>query len=58
MAKFVPKEKMSKKARREINRQRRVTWDFSPVTKTVESRKIYSRKRSAYDHEDVISASF
>ena len=39
MAKFIPKEKLSKKAQKELNRQRRVTWDFSPVTKTVDSRK-------------------
>ena len=47
MARFVAKDKMSKKAQKELNRQRRVTWEFSPVTKTVDSRKIYSRKRKA-----------
>ena len=53
MARFVPKEKLSKKAQKELNRQRRVTWEFSPVTKTVESRKIYSRRKNSYDrHED------
>lgn len=52
MARFVPKEKLSKKAQKELNRQRRVTWDFSPVTKTVDSRKIYSRKRKAQNRDD------
>ena len=52
MARFIPKEKLSKKAQKELNRQRRVTWDFSPVTKTVDSRKIYSRKRKAQDRDD------
>ena len=47
MAKFVPKDKLSKKAQKELNRQRRVTWNFSPVTKAVDSKKIYSRKRKA-----------
>ena len=47
MAGFVPKDKLSKKARKELNRQRRVTWDFSPVARTVESRKLYNRKRIA-----------
>ena len=37
MARFVPKDKLSKKARKELNRQKRVTWEFSPGTKTVES---------------------
>jgi len=52
MAGFVPKGKMSKKAQKELNRQRRVTWGFSPVTKTVESKKIYSRKKNAHDRDD------
>ncbi len=53
MAGFVPKKKLSKKAQKELNRQRRRMWDFSPVTKTVESRKVYNRKRNARDrYED------
>ena len=52
MAGFVPEEKMSKKARKEHNRRRRVTWVFSPVTKTVESKKVYSRKRRVRNRDD------
>ncbi len=52
MARFIPKGKLSKKAQKELNRQRRVTWAFSPVTKTVDSRKTYSRKRKAQDRDD------
>ena len=52
MARFIPRDKLSKKAQRELNRQRRVTWDFSPVTKTVDSRKLYNRKRIARDRYD------
>ena len=52
MARFVPKEKLSKKARKELNRQRRTMWDFSPVTKTVDSRKLYNRKTNARDRYD------
>ena len=52
MAKFIPKGKLSKKAQKELNRQRRVTWEFSPVIKTVDSRKIYSRKKKAQDRDD------
>ena len=52
MAKFIPKEKLSKKAQKELNRRRRVTWDFSPVTKTVDSRKIYSRKRKVRNRDE------
>ena len=53
MAGFVPKGKMSKKAQKELNSRRRVTWEFSPVTKTVESKKVYNRRKSSCDrHED------
>ncbi|MBQ9010075.1 MAG: hypothetical protein IJ088_12220 [Clostridia bacterium] len=52
MARFIPKEKLSRKAQKELNRQRRVTWDFSPVTKAVDSRKRYNRKRNARDRYD------
>jgi len=42
---MVFKSKMSKKAKRELNNQRRVTWDFSPVSRIKPSAKIYDRKR-------------
>lgn len=44
MAKFVPKQKMSKKAQRALNAQSRVMWDVNPITRKVESKKIYNRK--------------
>ena len=43
---------MSKKAQKELNRQRRVTWNFSPVTKAVYSKKLYTRKRNARNRDD------
>ena len=52
MARFVPQKKLSKKAQKELNRRRRVIWTFSPVTKTVDSRKVYSRKRKTRDSEE------
>ncbi len=45
MEKFVPKEKMSKKAQRKMAAERRGTWAFSPVTKKIDSKKTYNRKR-------------
>ncbi len=56
MAGFVPKEKMNKKARKELNRQRRVTWGISPVTKTVESKKAYNRRKNARGRQDEYGA--
>ena len=49
MMKFIPKEKLSKKARRELDKSRRETWDFSPVTRKVESKKVYNRKKVSHD---------
>ena len=57
MARFVPKDKLNKKAQKELNRQRRTMWDFSPVTKTVDSKKRYNRKRNARDRYDDYGAS-
>ena len=42
---FVPQEKLSKKAKRELNRRKRQTWEISPVTRRSENRKRYDRKR-------------
>lgn len=52
MAKFVSRDKLGKKARKELDSRRRVTWGFSPVTKAVGSKKVYSRKRKAQDRDD------
>ncbi len=49
---FVPEKKLSKKAKKELDRQKRKTWDFSPVSRTVESKKLYDRKRKARDRYD------
>ena len=52
MAKFVPKAKMGKKAARELAKQKRVTWDISPVTRKTESKKVYNRKKHSHDRYD------
>lgn len=46
MTRFIPKEKLSKKARQELNRAGRRTWAFNPVSRKVKSKKIYNRKRA------------
>ena len=33
MKKFIPKEKLGKKARKQLDNEQRTTWTFSPVTK-------------------------
>lgn len=43
---FVPREKMSKRARRELDRKQRKMWARSPVTRTTKNPKAYDRKKS------------
>ena len=45
MQRFVAREKMSKKARRELDGSRRVSWGISPVTRRADSKKKYNRKK-------------
>ena len=45
--KFIPREKLGKKARRALDAEKRATWSFSPVTRKVENKKHYDRKKSA-----------
>jgi hypothetical protein len=47
MEKFIPKEKLSKKARKALEAKKRAVWGFSPVTKRVESKKVYDRKKNS-----------
>ncbi len=51
-AKFVPKGKLSKKARKELAAQQRATWAFSPMTKKVESKKRYHRNKKSHAGRD------
>jgi hypothetical protein len=46
MSKFTPFEKLSKKAKKEIAKKKRVTWgSFNPVTRRLENSKAYKRKK-------------
>ena len=51
MNRFVPKEKLSRRARRELDSQQRKFWTVPPATKVIESKKHYSRKRKSRDHQ-------
>ena len=47
MAKMIPLSKQSKKERRKYYASKRGSWNgVSPVTRVVQSRKIYDRKRT------------
>lgn len=42
-----PCKKLGKKACRALDAEKRATWSFSPVTRKVENKKHYDRKKSA-----------
>ena len=48
MQRFIPREKLSKKARRQLDRRQRSEWGLSPVTRRVESKKKYTRKQKSH----------
>ncbi|MCL2707538.1 MAG: hypothetical protein FWF03_00325 [Defluviitaleaceae bacterium] len=55
MKRFVPRDKLSKKARKELYGKERGSWGgVNPVTKILESKKLYDRKkaRMAFDRND------
>ncbi|MBQ9968558.1 MAG: hypothetical protein IJO88_07535 [Oscillospiraceae bacterium] len=46
MKNFVPYEKLSKKEKRKLDAARRGSWgEMSPVTRKVQSKKVYDRKK-------------
>lgn len=49
---FIPAAKLSKKARKELAKQKRAVWTVSPVTRKVESKKAYVRKGRIRPEED------
>ena len=51
MKTFVPRDKMSKRARKRLDAQNRTTWEFSPVTKVIKSKKVYDRKKQPRNYE-------
>ena len=48
---FIPRDKMSKRARRKLDAQNRTTWNFNPTTKVVKSKKVYDRKKQHRNYE-------
>lgn len=52
MEKFVPKQKLSKKVKRALDRAQRTTWGtFNPVTRKPPNPKAYDRKKPPLDHD-------
>ena len=51
-SRYIPREKLSKKARRQLDSQHRRTWSYPPVTKTFASKKEYNRKQKSCDYQN------
>lgn len=43
---FIPYDKLSKKAKKELNQKKRKMWNVNPVTTKVDSKKIYNRQEN------------
>ena len=50
--KIIQKEKPGKKEKSQGNLKHRITWNFSPVSRVIESRKVYRRKTLRADKEE------
>lgn len=59
MKKHVPYDKLSKKAKKAVDRKERGQWgDIRPVTRRIESEKLYNRKKLPHIGRDDAGASF
>ena len=52
MKQFISRDKLSKNARRLLDRRKRLTWLRSPAPQVMESRKTYNRHRKSHDFQD------
>lgn len=51
MKQFVPRDKMSKRQKKELDAQKRTVWNIKPTTKIVKSKKVYDRKKQPRNYE-------
>ena len=51
MQKFIPKNKLGRKAHRQLDSRQRAVWGFSPVTRKAESKKHYQRHRDSREFQ-------
>ena len=59
MKRFVPYEKMSKKQKRELDRQQRGSWGTcSPVTRKTENPRAYNRQKARRWSDDFAGVPF
>ena len=53
MERYIPYEKMSKRQKKEWNARKRILWSSNPVTRKIEDKKRYNRKRFSESTEAI-----
>ena len=51
MKRFVPRDKLSKRHKKELDSLKRTVWEVNPTTKIVKSKKVYDRKKQPRNYE-------
>ncbi len=51
MDRFIPRDKLSKRAKKALDSKKRVLWNQSPVTRRIECKKTYNRKRALWQKQ-------
>ena len=54
MKQFVPRDKMSKRYKKELDAQKRRTWNTKPITKIIKSKKVYNRKKQPRNYDPYV----
>ena len=53
MKPFLPREKMSKREKRALDTTKRTAWEgINPITRTIENKRTYNRKKSPRWYND------
>ena len=58
MERFIPYKKLSKKKQRELDQQKRTTWQLSPITRKPENPKAYNRRKARQQNDDSTTVLF
>ena len=52
MKKYVSKDKLSKKAKKALNRKKRVEWAFKPISRVIPNKKKEAQKKLRSEDDD------
>lgn len=52
MKKFVAREKLSKKEKKALNNEKRIRWDFPPISRVIPNKKKEAEKKGFRDERE------